>query len=107
MADDRGALFDEIRKFGQRKLKKVDVKVTTPSGESVTERRCPKGIVATKVDGIPGTGYVVDTKPDLQVGMIIPGLFIGRLDDFRCSNMRQDHSSKLDCSVNLEHERLL
>lgn len=78
MADevDRSGLFNEIRAFSQRKLKKVDTKVTTGSGEVLKEKRTPKGVQTIKSEGIQGSGYVVDHKPDLQVGMIIPGLFI-------------------------------
>jgi hypothetical protein len=57
-------------------LKKVETKVTTGSGELVTEKRGAKGVQTVKTEGIQGTGYVVDNKPDLQVGMIMPGLFI-------------------------------
>lgn len=80
MGDDenRSKLFDEIKNFSQRKLKQVQTKVTTGSGEHVTEKRDAKGVKAIKSDGVKGPGYVVDTKPDLQVGMIIPGLFIGK-----------------------------
>jgi hypothetical protein len=73
---DRSGLFDAIRGFSQRKLKKVETKVTTGSGELVTEKRGAKGVQTVKTEGIQGTGYVVDNKPDLQVGMIMPGLFI-------------------------------
>lgn len=74
----RNKLFDEIRGFSQRKLKKVQTKVTTGSGEQLTEARSAKGLLTIKSDGIQGPGHVVDTKPDLQVGMIMPGLFIGK-----------------------------
>lgn len=78
MADDenRSRLFDEIRNFSQRKLKKVETKVVTGSGEQLTEKRSPKGLQQVKSHGITSPGYVADYKPDLQVGMIIPGLFI-------------------------------
>ncbi|OTF83907.1 hypothetical protein BLA29_012402, partial [Euroglyphus maynei] len=74
--EDRNKLFNEIRNFSQRKLKKVETKVITGSGEQLTEKRSPKGLQQVKSDGINSLGYVVDTKPDLQVGMIIPGLLI-------------------------------
>lgn len=76
--ENRSKLFDEIRKFSQRKLRKVETKVTTGSGEQVTEKRSAKGLTQIKSDGINGPGYVLDHKPDLQVGMIIPGLYIGK-----------------------------
>nr|XP_046911992.1 uncharacterized protein LOC124492999 isoform X1 [Dermatophagoides farinae]XP_046912000.1 uncharacterized protein LOC124492999 isoform X1 [Dermatophagoides farinae]XP_046912008.1 uncharacterized protein LOC124492999 isoform X1 [Dermatophagoides farinae] len=78
--EDRNKLFDEIRNFSQRKLKKVETKVTTGSGEQLTEKRSPKGLQQIKSDGINSVGYVVDNKPDLQVGMIIPGLLISSQD---------------------------
>lgn len=80
MGDDenRNKLFDEIKKFSQRKLKAVETKVITGSGEVVTEKRVPKGLKTIRNDGVQGPGYVPDYKPDLQVGMIIPGLFIGK-----------------------------
>ncbi|XP_054166274.1 uncharacterized protein DDB_G0280205-like [Oppia nitens] len=82
MADetDRSGLFNEIRQFSQRKLKKVETKVTTGSGEVSTEKRVAKGIQTIKSEPTKGPGYVVDTKPDLQVGLIIPGLLIGSQD---------------------------
>ncbi|CAG2171080.1 unnamed protein product, partial [Oppiella nova] len=73
---DRSAVFDEIRNFSQRKLKKVETKVTSGSGEVITEKRGAKGVQTIKHEGIKGAGYVVDNKPDLQVGLIIPGLMI-------------------------------
>lgn len=80
MGDDenRSKLFNEIKNFSQRKLRKVETKVTTGSGEQVTEKRGNKGLLTVKTGPANGPGYVVDHKPDLQVGMIIPGLFIGK-----------------------------
>lgn len=75
---DRSGLFNEIRQFSQRKLKKVETKVTSGSGEVLTEKRNAKGLQTIKSDGVKSPGYVVDHKPDLQVGMVVPGLFIGK-----------------------------
>lgn len=96
MGDDenRSKLFDEIKNFSQRKLKQVQTKVTTGSGEHVTEKRSPKGLATIKNEGVKGPGYVVDTKPDLQVGMIIPGLFIGK-----CALQCSSHFSPRHLSV--------
>ena len=77
MGDDRNALFDEIRNFRQKGLKPVEIKVVNGSGEQITEKRGAKGLQVCNNLGVKGPGYVVDTKPDLQVGMIIPGLMIG------------------------------
>ncbi|CAG2109223.1 unnamed protein product, partial [Medioppia subpectinata] len=76
---NRNAVFDEIRKFSQRKLKKVETKVTSGSGEVITEKRGAKGVQTIKHEGLIGSGYVIDNKPDLQVGLIIPGLMIFQL----------------------------
>ncbi len=73
---DRSGLFSELRNFSQRKLNKVETKVCTGSGEVLTEKRTAKG-VTTKSEGVQGPGYVVDNKPDLRVGIVIPGLMIG------------------------------
>ena len=75
---DRSGLFNEIRQFSQRKLKKVETKETTGSGEVLTVKRNAKGLQTIKSEGVKSPGYVVDHKPDLQVGMVIPGLFIGK-----------------------------
>lgn len=75
--EDRSELFDELKGFSQRKLKKTETKVATPSGEHLVEKRGAKGVQVIKSDGIKGPGYVEDKKPDLAVGIIIPGLLIG------------------------------
>ena len=78
MGDDRSALFEQIKKFRQKGLKPVEIKVLDGSGQQITEKRGAKGLQTVSNDGIKGPGYVVDNKPDLQVGMIDPGLFIGQ-----------------------------
>lgn len=79
MNEDHSELFNEIQKFSQRKLKKVETKVVTGSGDKVTEKRTAKGLAqldpnnqnaAENTDGPP-------RKLDLQVGMVMPGLMIG------------------------------
>lgn len=76
--EDRSGLFSELKGFSQRKLKKVETKVVTGSGEQLVEKRGAKGLQTIKSEGVTGPGYVVDKKPDLQVGFISPGLLIGK-----------------------------
>lgn len=79
MQEDRSELFSEVRSFSQRKLKKVETKVVTGSGEQLVEKRGAKGVQTVRCEPLTGcTPFVVDTKPDLQIGMIIPGLMIGK-----------------------------
>lgn len=80
MGEPNNPLLNEIRSFSHRKLRPVEIKVTTGSGQHVTESRNAKGILANPT-GTSGPGFVVDTKPDLQVGLIVPGLMIGKLID--------------------------
>jgi len=75
--EDRSSLFNEIQKFSQRKLKKVETNVVTATGDKVIEKRSAKGLQtssdnkAIKDDG--------DAPKDLQVGLIVPGLMIGNM----------------------------
>ncbi|KAG9511256.1 Dual specificity protein phosphatase 19 [Fragariocoptes setiger] len=79
--EDRSALFDQLRGFSQRKLKKVETKVVTPSGEQLVEKRGAKGLQTLTGDGAKGGASVEPTrKLDLQVGLILPGLLIGAHD---------------------------
>lgn len=71
MADDRNALFSEVKGFSQRKLNKVETKVVTSSGDVLVEKRGPKGLQVKEA------GNEAE-KLDLQVGLIIPNLLIGK-----------------------------
>lgn len=77
MTEPNNPLLNEIRGFSHRNLRPVKTKVTTGSGQHVTESRNAKGIQSNPT-GTSGPGFVVDTKPDLQVGLIVPGLMIGK-----------------------------
>lgn len=69
---ERNALFDQVRGFSQRNLKKVETKVITPSGENLVEKRVAQGLqVKTNEEAAEAK------KLDLQVGLILPGLLIG------------------------------
>ena len=93
MADeeDRSELFNEIQKFSQRKLKKVETQVKTGLGEDVTEKRTAKGLatapalnqknqLSSNNNQNNQNNQNVNKKLDLQVGMITGGLLIGSND---------------------------
>ncbi|RWS07625.1 dual specificity phosphatase-like protein 2 [Dinothrombium tinctorium] len=79
--EDRSGLFNEIQKFSQRKLKKVETKLVTGTGDKVVEKRGAKGLQTVKNDS-PGAGANAASKKnlDLQVGLVIPGLLIASED---------------------------
>lgn len=60
------------------RLKHCTTIVTTPSGLRYEELLSPDGnIISSKVIHSDSPGFVVDTKPDLNVAEILPGLFLG------------------------------
>lgn len=71
MEEERNALFDQVRGFSQGKLKKVETKVVTGSGEQLVEKRGAQGLQVQ-------AGSDETCKLDLQVGLILPGLLIGK-----------------------------
>ena len=78
--EDRSALFNQLKNFSQRKLKKVETKVVTGTGEQLVEKRGAKGLQVLSGDGASGGGAAAEEparKLDLQVGFILPGLLIG------------------------------
>ena len=78
MADeDRSGLFNEIQKFSQRKLKKVNTKVVTGLGDKLVEKRGAKGLTTVKNDTSKDNDSA-KPKCDLQVGLVLPGLMIGK-----------------------------
>lgn len=77
--EDRSELFNEIQNFSQRKLKKVETNCVTPFGEKVIEKRSAKGLQSAKNDKVVKSNLSV-SKKDLQVGLVAPGLMIGKLN---------------------------
>lgn len=78
--EDRSALFNQLKNFSQRKLKKVETKVVTGTGEQLVEKRGAKGLQVLSGDGANnGAQEQPARKLDLQVGFILPGLLIGEL----------------------------
>uniref|UniRef100_A0A6G1SGH0 Dual specificity protein phosphatase 19 n=1 Tax=Aceria tosichella TaxID=561515 RepID=A0A6G1SGH0_9ACAR len=88
--EDRSALFNQLKDFSQRKLKKVETKVVTGTGELLVEKRGAKGLQVLTGGGQTGDGGAGQEparKLDLQVGFILPGLLFGSED------VAQDKSS--------------
>ena len=78
--EDRSELFNQLKNFSQRKLKKVETKVVTASGEQLVEKRGAKGLqVLTGNAEAKGQENEPARKLDLQVGLILPGFLIGKL----------------------------
>lgn len=80
--EDRSALFNQLKSFSQRKLKKVETKVVTASGEQLVEKRGAKGLQVL-TGGTDSKGDEENQPPrklDLQVGLVLPGFLIGSQD---------------------------
>lgn len=69
--EDHSKLFNEINGFSQRKLKKVETKLVTGTGDNLVEKRGAKGLTVAPVKSAV-------KKLDLQVGLVLPGLMIGK-----------------------------
>ncbi|XP_053201695.1 LOW QUALITY PROTEIN: glutamic acid-rich protein-like [Panonychus citri] len=81
MMEDRSGLFNEIQKFSQRALRKVETNVTTGLGEKVVEKRNAKGLKTLDNESNKSSkSNDTQSKLDLQVGLVIPGLMIGSQD---------------------------
>lgn len=83
--EDRSALFNQLKNFSQRKLKKVETKVVTASGEQLVEKRGAKGLQVLTGGGAGDGSGAKEAEParklDLQVGLVLPGFLIGKFDD--------------------------
>lgn len=79
--EDRSALFNQLKEFSQRKLKKVETKVVTASGEQLVEKRGAKGLQVLSGGGANEAAKEAAEparKLDLQVGLVVPGFLIGK-----------------------------
>lgn len=74
-------------------LKACETTVTTVSGHSYMEKILADG---TSVISLPqastSPGYVIDTKPDLQVAQVLPGLCMGSQDVAYDFGLMKNHS---------------
>lgn len=99
--EDRSELFNEIQKFSQRKLKKVETKVKTGLGDDVTEKRTAKGLSTTDASADNQNKNVpinqnANKKLDLQVGMVTGGLMIGSNDVATSNKTLNEYGSYLN-----------
>ncbi|XP_077516240.1 dual specificity protein phosphatase 19-like [Amblyomma americanum] len=74
--------MEGITTFDRASLKNVKTRVRTADGRQFLETRDTKGqpraVSSPTFDG--SMGFVPDLKPDLQVGEVLPGLYIGSQD---------------------------
>lgn len=109
--EDRSALFNQLKNFSQRKLKKVETKVVTASGEQLVEKRGAKGLQVLSGSDNQSKGDESKEPPrklDLQVGFILPGLLIGSQDVAHDKNSLESygisHILNLDADVENKYE---
>lgn len=76
--EDRSALFNQLKNFSQRKLKKVETKVVTASGEQLVEKRGAKGLQVLSGSDAKNEESEPPRKLDLQVGLVLPGFLLGK-----------------------------
>ncbi|OQR74070.1 dual specificity protein phosphatase 19-like [Tropilaelaps mercedesae] len=77
-------LFNDIRNK-LPKLRKVETRVQTAGGELFVERRDEEGGFSGLSNPTPRgpqrcAGFVYDFKPDLQMALVAPGLYVGSQD---------------------------
>jgi protein-tyrosine phosphatase len=74
-------------------LNSCETTVTTASGQSYKEKILADGTVVTsQPQAGTSPGYVVDTKPDFQVALVLPGLCTGSQDVTQDNNLLKKHS---------------
>lgn len=100
--EDRSALFNQLKNFSQRGLKKVETKVVTSSGEQLVEKRGAKGLqVLTSSEGAKNQETEPARKLDLQVGLVLPGFLIGKYLLKKISKIQLLHLQKPNKISNL------
>lgn len=74
------SFLDDIKKFPLNKtLRKVETRVQFTDGRVVTEIKSSDGVfVTSKIKSEKGHGFVVDLKPDIQIGRVLSGLLLGQ-----------------------------
>ena len=60
------------------RLKRTETTVTQADGKVFTE--CLETGVIKSAVGVKAAGFVTDTKPDLNLSLILPGLFLSSQD---------------------------
>ena len=72
------SFLSEIKDFAKTRLKTTDTVLTTQDGTQYRERKDKYGRTSRTLIAKGATlGYLADTRLDLQLGHIIPGLFVG------------------------------
>jgi atypical dual specificity phosphatase len=85
--------FAEKIKARKSCLNSCETTVTTVSGHSYKEKILADGTVVTSQPQAGSSpGYVVDTKPDLQVAVVLPGLYMGSQDVAQDNDILKKHS---------------
>lgn len=69
----------------KQRLRPTETRVLTPAGNELIERRDESGQSNSTVVGTNRHGFVVDTKPDMQLAEVESGLFLGAF--YRCNTM--------------------
>lgn len=74
------SFLSEIKGFSRSALRNTETTVTRADGRQYTEKMDEFGYSRRVSRASTGSaGYVVDFKPDLQVGRILPDLLLGEL----------------------------
>ena len=61
----------------KQRLRPTETRVLTPTGNELIERRDESGQSNTTVVGTNRHGFVVDTRPDMQLAEVESDLFLG------------------------------
>jgi len=78
---DSSVLLQQIKQFKKGQLNKVQIRHTDEDGIRHIETIDENGQWhLQRIEGDNTLGYVVDTNPDLQVGIILPELFLSSVD---------------------------
>lgn len=76
----RSTLLDEVRSYRPSALKAVETRVTRIGGSHELEKKSSSGSFLSNLSGSGRQWFALDYRPDLQVGLILPGLLLGAQD---------------------------
>ena len=66
----------------KQRLRPTETHVLTPAGNELIERRDESGQSSSTVVNTNQHGFVVDTRPDMQLAEVESGLFLGGFNDY-------------------------
>ena len=72
------SILGDIKRFSKKKLKPTATTIRTVGGRCWTETHDKDGRTHIEKISDGALGFVGDYKPDLQVGLVLPGLIIGK-----------------------------